>query len=134
MPFSEGAVVEFPEPIGPREAYLFPWSDVVYYPKTLGAQTSLRRFALEPAWAGRLASGLVRAGARRWLARPGVAQGNRSVIDRLKRRYRGRDPFALVVTVEAERRSMKMRLAGRHQADATADGAAAIARALLDGG
>ena len=32
------------------------WSDVVYYPETLGARTSLGRFAIEPAWAGRLAA------------------------------------------------------------------------------
>jgi len=133
VPFSEGERVVFPSPIGARTAYLFPWSDVVYYPKTLGAQTAVGRFALEPAWSGRLASVLVRAGARRWLARPGFSNGNRRAIDRLKRRYAGHDHFALVVTMEGGGRLMTMSLAGRRQADATAAGAAELARALATG-
>jgi len=133
VPFGEGARVVFPTPLGARTAYLFPWSDVVYYPKTLGAQTSIGRFALEPAWAGSLASVLVRAGARRWLNRPGFSRGNRRAIDRLKRIYAGRDRFALVVTVKGGGRVMTMSLAGRHQADATAAGAAELARALAAG-
>lgn len=133
VPFSEGARVVFPTPLGARTAHLFPWSDVVYHPKTLGAQTSVGRFALEPAWAGRLASVLVRAGARRWLKRPGFSRGNRRAIDRLKRIYAGHDHFALVVTVEGGGRVMTMSLAGRHQADATVAGAAELARALAAG-
>lgn len=132
-PFSHGREVAFPQPLGPHTAYLFPWSDVVYYPKTLGARTALGRFALEPKWAGRLASVLVRAGARRWLRRPGMLRGNRRAIDRLKRRYAGQDRFALVVTVEGDRRVLSMSLSGRHQADATAAGAAELARALAAG-
>lgn len=133
VPFSEGRRVQFPEPIGARTAYLFPWSDVVYYPETLGARTSLGRFALEPAWLGGFASLLVRAGARRWLRHPGYLRGNRRAIDRLKRVYSGQDRFALVVTVEGGGRAMKMSLSGRHQADATADAAAELARALAAG-
>lgn len=133
VPLSGGVRVAFPQPLGARTAYLFPWSDVVYYPKTLGAQTSVGRFALEPVWAGRLASVLVRAGARRWLKHPGFSGGNRRAIDRLKRRYAGHDEFALVVTVEGDGKRLKMSLAGRHQADATAAGAAEIARALAAG-
>jgi saccharopine dehydrogenase-like NADP-dependent oxidoreductase len=133
VPFSDGKRVDFPEPIGPRTAYLFPWSDVVYYPKTLSARTSLGRFALEPAWVSKLAALLVRAGARGWLKRPGVLGSNSRGIDRLKRIYAGRDHFALVVMVEGNGRVMKMSLAGRHQADVTAAGAAEIARALAEG-
>jgi saccharopine dehydrogenase-like NADP-dependent oxidoreductase len=48
IPFSQGQPVDFPEPIGARVAYLFPWSDVVYYPETLGARTALGRFASSP--------------------------------------------------------------------------------------
>jgi saccharopine dehydrogenase-like NADP-dependent oxidoreductase len=133
VPFSRGERIDFPEPLGSRTAYLFPWSDVVYYPKTLGARTSLGRFALEPGWVGGLAALLVRAGARRWLKRPGFFRGNRRAIDRLKRIYAGHDRFALVVTVEGSGRVMKMSLAGRHQADPTAAGAAELARALAAG-
>ncbi|MCC7383967.1 MAG: saccharopine dehydrogenase NADP-binding domain-containing protein [Deltaproteobacteria bacterium] len=133
VPFSDGKCVEFPEPLGARRAYLFPWSDAVYYPKTLGARTSLGRFALEPAWAGRFADLLVRAGARRWLKRPGFFRGNRRALDCLKGHYAGNDQFALIVTVEGGGRLMKMTLTGRHQASATADGAAEMARALAAG-
>jgi saccharopine dehydrogenase-like NADP-dependent oxidoreductase len=132
-PFSRGKRIDFPEPLGSRTAYLFPWSDVIYYPKTLGARTSLGRFALEPGWVGGLAALLVRAGARRWLKRPGFFRGNRRAIDRFKRIYAGHDRFALVVTVEGSGRVMKMSLTGRHQADATAAGAAELARALAAG-
>jgi saccharopine dehydrogenase-like NADP-dependent oxidoreductase len=133
VPFSQGRRTEFPEPLGSRTAYLFPWSDVVYYPKTLGARTALGRFSLEPAWATGIASLLVRAGARRWLKRPGFSRGNRRAIDRLKVLYAGHDHFALVVTLEGEGRAMKMSLGGRHQADATAAGAAEFTRALATG-
>jgi len=133
LPFSEGKRVRFPEPFGPRTAYLFPWSDVVYYPKTLGARTALGRFALDPPWAGRAASLFVRAGAPRWLKRPGFFHGNRRAIERLKRLYAHRDHFALVVTAEAGGRAMSMSLAGQRQADVTAAGAAELARALASG-
>jgi saccharopine dehydrogenase (NAD+, L-lysine-forming) len=132
-PFSSGKRVDFPAPIGARTAYLFPWSDVVYYPKTLGARTSLGRFALEPAWIGRFLALLVRAGARRWLKRSSSSGSNRAGIDRLKHIYADRDDFALTVTVDGNGRRMKMSLAGRHQADVTAAGAAEIARALAAG-
>jgi saccharopine dehydrogenase (NAD+, L-lysine-forming) len=133
VPFSEPVHVDFSGPFGTRKAYLFPWSDVVYYPKTLGANTSIGRFALEPAWASEFVSLMMRTGARRWLQRPGFLRGNRRAIDRLKRRYAGHDHFALVVTVQGSDRAMKMSLTGRHQADATAAGAAEIARALASG-
>jgi saccharopine dehydrogenase (NAD+, L-lysine forming) len=130
LPFSEGRSVRFPEPLGERATYLFPWSDVVGYPKTLGVRTALGRFALDPPWVGKLVSLLMRAGARDWLERPGVRRGNRRAIDRVKRLYRRNDRFALVVTAEGGGRRASMSLDGRHQADVTATGAAEFARAL----
>jgi saccharopine dehydrogenase (NAD+, L-lysine forming) len=133
VPFTAGRRVAFPAPLGSRTAYLFPWSDAVYYPKTLGARTSVGRFALEPAWAGRLAALLVRIGARRWLKRPAFSRGYRGAIDRLGRLNAGEDHFALVVTADAGGHKMRMTLAGRHQADATAAGAAELGRVLATG-
>jgi saccharopine dehydrogenase-like NADP-dependent oxidoreductase len=132
-PFSEGKRVRFPEPLGARVAYLFPWSDVVYYPKTLGAKTAMGRFALDPPWVGRLASLLVRAGVRQWMQRPGFLRGNRRIIERLKGGYSGREQFGLVVTAEGAGRAMTMSVLGRRQADATAAGAAELARMLAAG-
>lgn len=134
LPFTEGARVRFPEPLGPRTAHLFPWSDVANYPRTLGVQTSLGRLALDPAWAGQLAPSLLRVGARHWLERPGVLHGHRRVIERLARVHAGQDRFALVVTATGGGRVMRLSLAGRHQADATAAGAAVLVRALASGG
>lgn len=133
VPFSERARVAFPEPVGMRIAYLCPWSDVVYYPKTLGARTATGRFALNPAWAGDAASVLVRAGARAWLRRPGFAHGNRRVVERLKRHYAGQNQFALVVTAETRGRVATMSLTGRNQSAATAAGASELARLLTIG-
>lgn len=131
--FSEGRTIEFPAPLGGRTAYLFPWSDVAYYPKTLGAKTALGRFALNPPWAGWLISSLANTRARNWLKRPGVVSKTGQAVKRLERFYTGRDHFALVVTAETAGRRMRMSLAGRHQADATAAGTAELARALAAG-
>lgn len=130
VPFGEGTRFDFPAPLGRRTAYLFPWSDVVYYPKTLGVRTARGRFSLDPPWLGSAASLLVRAGARRWLRRRDLLRGHRGALERLERRYRGRDLFALVVRADRGDRALRMSLSGRHQADATAAGAAEIARML----
>ncbi len=132
MPFSDGKRIEFPPPLGPRTAYLFPWSDVVSYPKTLGARSAFGRFALEPAWAGTLAA-LIARGARRWLTRPSVLEGEGGVLHRLTRLYAGQNRFALLVTARGQGRTLRMSLAGRRQANATAAGAAEFVRALAAG-
>lgn len=131
--FSEGQRIEFPAPMGPCTAYLFPWSDVAYYPKTLGAKTSLGRFALDPPWTARLISSLVNTRARSWFERPDVISKTRLAVKGLERLYARHDRFALVVTAEAAGRKIRMSLAGRHQADATAAAAAELARALTTG-
>ena len=43
VPFSDARPIEFPPPIGRRTAHLFPWSDVVYYPKALGVSSASER-------------------------------------------------------------------------------------------
>jgi hypothetical protein len=95
--------------VGSKTAYLFPWSDVVYYPKTLGVRTAVGRFALEPARAGRLASVLVRLGATRGLGRPERMKAFLHVIERVKGHGSRGDAFALAVTVESSGRAMRRR-------------------------
>jgi saccharopine dehydrogenase-like NADP-dependent oxidoreductase len=128
--FSEGRKVEFPSPIGARTAYLFPWSDVAHYPRTLGAKSALGRIALEPVWTGRLISRLVETRMRDWLRRPEFLERGCAAVERLRHLYVGRDRFALVVTAECRGRVLRASLAGRGQADATAAGAAELCRAL----
>jgi saccharopine dehydrogenase (NAD+, L-lysine-forming) len=60
--FSDPSVIEFPWPFGPRSAFLFPFSDQVLYPLTMGAQTAVTRLAIEPARLGQLLAASVRTG------------------------------------------------------------------------
>jgi hypothetical protein len=46
--FSDPRPIEFPSPLGARLAYLFPFSDQVLYPRTMGVRTALTRLAIEP--------------------------------------------------------------------------------------
>ncbi|MFZ5894702.1 MAG: saccharopine dehydrogenase family protein [Myxococcota bacterium] len=133
LPFTESRTVEFPPPIGPQRAYVFPWSDVVNYPSTLGAQTSVGRFALLPAWLGRAASGLMKLGVSGLLHGSSAASRRRKAIDGLKRWYTGHDEFGLVVRAERAGRVLTMSLGGRQQAEITAYAAADFARQLAQG-
>lgn len=129
VPFTEDEQISFPG-LGSRRAYVFPWSDVVNYPKTLGARTAIGRIAIEPAWVNKVLSGLVRAGAPPWLERHGMLGGQRHAIDRLKRAYAGSDHFALQVSISSGGKTFAMTLTGRKQADVTAAGAAELCRML----
>jgi saccharopine dehydrogenase-like NADP-dependent oxidoreductase len=129
--FSDPRVIEFPSPFGPRSAYVFPFSDQVLYPRTMGAQTVLTRLAIEPARVGRLLAALVRVGATRFVAPECVRRT-------LSRRRPGRAPgeeagLALRVDVIHDGRSAQATLVGRAQADAAAAGASATVRALIEG-
>jgi saccharopine dehydrogenase (NAD+, L-lysine-forming) len=55
MPWTRGKSVDFPQPFARRTAYLYPFSDAVMFPRTLGARTSIARLALDPPWIGSLA-------------------------------------------------------------------------------
>jgi|SRR5215218_2308571 len=55
-PFSGSSRVSFPPPLGERRAYLFPFSDQVFFSKTPGTRTALSRLALDSPWVGTLLS------------------------------------------------------------------------------
>ena len=130
-PFSEPRVVQFPEPFGPRPAYLFPFSDQVLYPRTLGVQTAVARLALEPARLARLLAASVRLGAVRLVARDGV---RRALVGRRRDQAPSDDArFALRVDVVHGRRSAHATLVGGAQAAAAAAGASGTVRALMEG-
>jgi saccharopine dehydrogenase-like NADP-dependent oxidoreductase len=129
--FSDPRVIEFSPPFGPRSAYLFPFSDQVLYPRTMGARTAITRLAIEPARVARLLAASVRVGAVRLLARERVRQA-------LTGRRPDRGPsddvrFALRVDVTHGGRSAHATLVGGAQADAAAAGASGTVRALMDG-
>jgi len=133
-PFGGYARVDFPPPLRRRMAYLFPFSDQVFFPKTLGARTALSRLALEPPWLGALLAVLVRL---RAMAMLGLRAGAEERVQRLgawlRRRYEGRDRYGIVVEVEGARGRVRASLVGRGQATGTAIGAAAVVRALAEG-
>jgi len=130
-PFSNPRPIEFPPPFGTRSAYLFPFSDQVLYPRTLGVHTVVTRLALEPGRVARLLAAAVRLGALRLVARQGV----RRVMmgPRTTHPAAGEPRFALRVDVARGRQSLHATLVGPAQADAAAVGASATARALIAG-
>jgi saccharopine dehydrogenase-like NADP-dependent oxidoreductase len=133
-PFAESARVTFPQPLGEKTAYLFPFSDQVFFPETLGARTALSRLVLEPPWLGKLLSMLVRlrvtAALRR---REGAEERVQRLMARLQRRYRERDWYGVVVDVRGARGRVRASLVGRAQATGTAIGASAVVRVLAEG-
>ena len=133
-PFGGYARVEFPPPLGRRTAYLFPFSDQVYFPNTLGARTALTRLALEPPWLGALLSVLLRLRVTAILGRrAGAKERVRRLGAWLGRRYEGRDWYGIVVEVEGAQGRVRASLVGRGQATGAAIGAAAVVRALAEG-
>jgi saccharopine dehydrogenase (NAD+, L-lysine-forming) len=128
--FSLPRVVEFPSPVGPKLAYLFPFSDQVLYPRTIGVRTALTRLAIEPEWLARALSVVTRTGASRVLE-------IKSIRDLIASRRRDRPSlegarFALRVDVRCGQNSRHATLLGRTQADAAAAGAAGVARFVID--
>ena len=128
--FSDPRLIEFPPPVGARPAYLFPFSDQVLYPRTMGARTALTRLAIEPAGLAKFLAMLVRTGAASLIAREPV----RRVIARRRkdRAPRADTLFALRVDVTNHGQSSHATLLGHAQADAAAAGAAGVARSLLE--
>ncbi len=130
--FSAPRLVEFPPPAGARLAYLFPFSDQVLYPRTLGASTSVTRLAIDPAWLGRFLAVMVRIGASRLMAIEWV----RNAMMNARRGQKRQSPkawFELRVDVRCGDRLRHATLVGQAQADATALAAAETARLLIEG-
>jgi len=129
--FSDPRVVEFPEPFGAQHAYLFPFSDQVLYPRTLGVHTAMTRLALEPARVARLLAASVRLGAVRLVASDSV---RRALVGRRRHRARAEEArCALRVDVIHDGQSAHATLVGGAQADAAAAGASGTVRALMEG-
>ena len=129
--FSRPRLVEYPAPVGAQLSYLFPFSDQVLYPRTMGVNTAITRLAIEPAWLARALSAAVHTGASHLLAIEAI----RHTIAR-RRHDRASDAgarFALRVDVRRGQESRHATLLGQTQADAAAAGAAGVARALIEG-
>jgi saccharopine dehydrogenase-like NADP-dependent oxidoreductase len=130
--FSAPRLVEYPPPVGAQLSYLFPFSDQVLYPRTMGVTTVVTRLAIEPAWLARIFSMIVQSGASHLLASEPIRRA-------IARRRRDRPSangarFALRVDVRRGQNSRRATLLGQTQADAAAMGAAGVARILIEGG
>ena len=133
-PFAGSARVTFPPPLGKRTAYLFPFSDQVFFPETLGARTALSRLALEPPWLAPLLSVLIRLRVPTMLRRrAGAEERLQRATAWLQRRYEGRDFYGVVVEVHGSRGRVRASLFGHGQASGTAIGAAAVVCSLAQG-
>lgn len=128
--FSAPRLVDFPEPVGRQLGYLFPFSDQVLYPRTMGARTVLTRLAIEPRWLARSLAALVRTGMHRLF----TVEKLRSIVAKSRRDRSSREGarFALRVNVKRSGIARHATLLGRTQADAAAAGAAGVARALIE--
>ncbi|MEU5260115.1 saccharopine dehydrogenase NADP-binding domain-containing protein [Amycolatopsis sp. NPDC021455] len=126
--FTAPRVVDFPPP---AHGYLFPFSDQVLYPRTLGARTVTTRLAIAPARISRLPALLVATRASRLVATAPV----RAVLGRLRHGRTGRPdaPYAVRVDVTHDGRAAHAALTGQGQAHATATSTAAMVRSLVEG-
>jgi saccharopine dehydrogenase (NAD+, L-lysine-forming) len=129
--FSAPRLVEFPPPVGAQLSYLFPFSDQVLYPRTMGVRTAVTRLAIEPGWLSKALSVVARTGISRLLAigaiRHAIARQRKAAPSDKGAR------FALRVDVRRGQNSRHATLSGHTQADAAAAGAAGVARALIEG-
>jgi len=132
-PFTRPKRVEFAPPVGAIKAYLFPFSDQIYYPDTLGARTAVSRLALLPRWVPEILAFLLpvvgRALARRQAGSPGRLGG---LMDGLKRAYRGLDWWGVKVEITGSQGAYAASVQGHGQAEATALSAAAFVQALVE--
>lgn len=129
--FSAPRPVAYPPPIGVQLSYLFPFSDQVLYPRTMGVRTAVTRLAIEPGWLARALAMVARSGASHLLAIDAIRH---TIARRRQDRPSNKGArFALRVDVRRGQNSRSATLAGQTQADAAAAGAACVARALIEG-
>jgi saccharopine dehydrogenase (NAD+, L-lysine forming) len=131
--FSAPRLVEFRPPAGPRLAYLFPFSDQVLYPRTLGAKTAVTRLAVDPAWLGRFLAMMVSIGASRLVAIEWIRNAMMNARRGQNRPSAKAAWFELRVDVRCGDRLRHATIVGQAQADATALAAAETARLLIEG-
>lgn len=129
--FSDPRLILFPPPVGARPAYLFPFSDQVLYPLTMGMRTAVTRLAIEPPRLAKLLAAVVRTRAASLIACEAVRH---AIVKHRNRRVPSSPSlFALRVDVTNHGKSSHATLLGHAQADAAAAGAAGVVRSLFDG-
>lgn len=131
-PFTGSKKVDFLPPIGRVTAYPFPFSDQIFYPDTLGAQTAISRISLLPQWIPAAMAALLPVVGKQ-LAKPRKKGGLGGLMDTLKRRYRGLNWWGVHLQMQGAKGSFTAVVQGHGQAEATALSASAFLRALIEG-
>ncbi len=128
--FGERCEAAFPG-IGRRAAYLFPFSDTFSMPQALGLSTVRTWLSIEPPWVGGLLHAVLPRLGSRHEAR---LQGASAVLSRAARRLSNAAPLVgLLVTARGRTGACSYGMLGRHQAGATAIGAAGVVDCVLRG-
>jgi saccharopine dehydrogenase (NAD+, L-lysine forming) len=127
---SSPRLVDFPAPIGNRAAYLFPFSDQVLYPNTMGVRTAVTRLALEPDWLARALSLVARSPFSRLLGNEMIRHALAGLMHIRTSKAGAR--FAVRVDVTRGLVTRHASLSGHIQADAAAAGTIELARLLID--
>ncbi len=130
-PFSEVREVDLGPPFGTQRASRAPFTDQLWFARSLGVQSAATWLALQPRWCG---------WALEWIAKAGLI----GALDRAPRRkfairwlraarraarIRGND-FALVVEARGMAGAGRLALSGSGEAEGTAAAASLVARAL----
>ncbi len=133
-PFTRPRRVRFAPPVGQVTAYLIPFSDQLYYPKTLDARTAVAQLAFLPQWPIWLLSALLPL-IRGSLAQrgPGTRGELSNLLGWLKRKYKNLDWWGVHVEVRGAGGIYQASVQGHQQAQAVALCAAAFLQALLAG-
>ncbi len=132
LPFVEARKIDFGPPFGTRRAYRSPFTDQLWFGRTLGARSAATWLALEPTLAGRLLHGFARLRLARALERPSRRRAAIRVIRAATRALRIRgDDIALVVEVRGSGGTGRLALAGHCEPEAAAIATSLVARALL---
>ena len=130
--FGEHKRVTFPAPAGKRRVYHFAYPDQFFYPRTLGAETSVSWFALDPPWVTRTNALFVRLLGRRLLRSEAMRERCLRVFNAAGSRYAGQDSLMFRVEAQGPAGDAGAHVAGHGEGKGTAVSTALMLHQVLD--
>ena len=130
--FGEHKQVTFPAPAGKRRVYHFAYPDQFFYPRTLGAETSVSWFALDPPWVTRTQALFVRLVGRRVLRSEAMRERCLKIFNAAGSRYAGQDALMFRVEAHGPKGAANAHVSGRGEGKGTAISTALMLREVLD--
>ncbi|MDP6977191.1 MAG: SDR family NAD(P)-dependent oxidoreductase [Myxococcota bacterium] len=125
--------VDFSKSVGARRVWRFAYPDQFFYPRTLGAHTSVSWFSLDPPWVGRLNAVMVGLGGRFFLRSRRVREGALRMFEAVGSRYQGQDALSFAVEVSGPEGTARATVSGHGEGPGTAISAALMFRTIWDG-